>query len=100
MSFMSNAQSSEMSKKQSTSKRGKWEVILYNDNHNTFDHVIDCLMEVCGHNYLQSVQCATVVHNVGQCSIFIDTYDECLAVSEDLKDSGLDIGLMKYKGHV
>ena len=31
----------------------EWHIVLFNDNHNTFDHVIDCLMEVCGHDALK-----------------------------------------------
>lgn len=97
---MSNAQSSEMSKKRLTNKRGKWEVILHNDNRNTFDHVIDSLMDVCGHNYLQSVQCATLVHNNGKCSIFVDTYEECESVLQDLQELELLVTISKYKNYV
>lgn len=94
---MNNAQLSEMSKKQSPSKRGQWEVILHNDNVNTFDHVIDCLMQVCNHSYIQSVQCASIVHNASKCSIFIDSYDECEAVYEELLKLGLLVTISKYK---
>ena len=41
---------------------GGWHIILYNDDHNTFDHVIDCLMAYCGHEVLQAEQCALIVH--------------------------------------
>lgn len=97
---MNNARSSEMSKKQSTSKRGKWEVILHNDNHNTYDHVVDSLMEVCGHNYIQSVQCATLVDRTGKCSIFVDSYDECESVTRELQDLDLTVTMSKYKNYV
>lgn len=97
MSFTNNVQSSEMSKKQSTNKRGKWQVMLHNDNHNTFDHVITCLMESCGHNYLQSVQCAQLVHNTSKCSIFVDSYDECESVFEELHANGLTVTITKFK---
>ena len=43
----------------------EWHIVLFNDNHNTFDHVIDCLMEVCGHDALQAEQCAMIVHFKG-----------------------------------
>lgn len=97
---MNNARSSEMSKKQSTNKRGKWEVILHNDDVNSFDHVIDNLIEVCNHNYLQAVQCATMVHNCGKCSIFVDTHEECLEVQTELREVGLTVSVSKYKSYV
>lgn len=100
MNFMSNVRLSKMSKKQLISKRGKWEVILHNDSHNTFDHVIDCLMEICGHSYIQSVQCATVVHGSTKCSIYIDSFDDCESVRHELKLLGLTATVSKDKSYV
>ena len=94
---MNNAQLSEMSKKKLTSKRGQWQVLLHDDNRITFDHVIDCLMEVCNHSYIQAVQCATITHRVGYCSIYVDNYDYCLEVSEYLCERGLTFTVTKYK---
>ena len=89
-----------MSQKQSKRKRGRYQVILNNDNVNTFDHVIDCLIEICGHNYYQAVQCATLTHGAKQCSIYIDTYDSCENVCEELLKEGLDVVVTKLKKHV
>ena len=97
MSFMNNVRLSEMSKKQSTNKRGQWQIILHDDNVNTFDHVIDCLTEICGHNYYQAVQCATITHNNKQCSIFIDNWTTCNDVSEMLLEEGLRVEVTKFK---
>lgn len=94
---MNNVQSSGMSKKHLTNKRGKWEVILHNDNHNTFDHVIECLMDICAHNYLQAVQCATLVHQKSKCSIVVDTWDECEIICTDLAEQGLTVTISKFK---
>ncbi|NBW18604.1 MAG: ATP-dependent Clp protease adaptor ClpS, partial [Caulobacteraceae bacterium] len=59
-------------KKQSTkSKRGKYQVTLHNDNHNTFNHVVYCLVDACGHNEMQAHQCALIVHNVGVHEYFL-----------------------------
>lgn len=46
-----------------------WHIVLYNDDHNTFDHVIECLMAYCGHEALQAEQCALIVHTRGKCSV-------------------------------
>jgi len=80
-----------MSKKKPPSNRGLHRVVLKDDNHNTFDNVIDSLMEVCGHGYLQSVQCATITHNVGRCSVFEDSYDSCQSTAHRLMQYGLTV---------
>lgn len=47
----------------------KSKLILYNDDVNTFDHVIDCLQTYCGHSLIQAEQCATIVHCKGKCCV-------------------------------
>lgn len=44
-------------------------LILYNDDHNSFDHVIQSLVEVCGHDEIQAEQCAVIAHFRGKCDI-------------------------------
>jgi ATP-dependent Clp protease adaptor protein ClpS len=44
-------------------------LILYNDEINSFDHVIKSLVEVCGHDPVQAEQCAMIVHFKGSCEI-------------------------------
>lgn len=62
------------------------EIILHNDDVNTFDHVIDCLVEICGHDPIQAEQCAWIVHHNGRCSVKRGTYDQleprCTALLE------------------
>lgn len=99
MSITNNVQLLEMSKKQSLSKRGTWQVLLHNDDHNTFDHVVNCLMDICQHSYIQSAQCAHIVHTALQCSIFVDSFDECSAVRDELHEQGLSVTVLKYKKH-
>lgn len=87
----------EMSKKAlKKSKRGKYRVVLHNDNRNTFEHVIDCLIEACGHNEFQAHQCALIVHNAGRCTIFIDSHDSCESVYEYLIKSKLKATMEKH----
>lgn len=45
------------------------EIVLYNDDVNSFDHVIDCLIDTCGHNPLQAEQCSLIVHYNGKCTV-------------------------------
>ena len=51
-------------------------LILYNDDVNTFDYIIDSLIEVCGHDELQAEQCAMIAHYKGKCEILSGSYDE------------------------
>ena len=45
------------------------EIIVYNDDVNTFDHVIDTLMRVCEHTPEQAEQCSLIVHYNGKCTV-------------------------------
>lgn len=44
-------------------------LILYNDDVHTFDYVIQALMDICDHEYIQASQCATLTHFKGKCDI-------------------------------
>ena len=52
------------------------EIILFNDDVNTFDHVIKTLIEVCDHTPEQAEQCSLIVHYKGKCAVKHGTYDE------------------------
>ena len=45
------------------------EIILYNDDVNTFEHVIKTLIKVCDHSPEQAEQCSLIVHYKGKCSV-------------------------------
>ncbi len=51
------------------SKSDHHQIILYNDDVNTFDHVIETLINVCDHTTLQAEQCTLIVHYKGKCSV-------------------------------
>jgi len=54
---------------QSLSKSDHHDIILYNDDLKTFDHVIDVLIKVCDHPAPQAEQCVLIVHYKGKCSV-------------------------------
>ena len=45
------------------------ELVVFNDDVNTFDHVIDALVKVCDHSLEQAEQCTFLIHHRGQCSV-------------------------------
>ena len=65
------------------------EIVLHNDDVNTFEHVIDCLVEVCGHDPIQAEQCAWIVHYNGKCSVKRGTFDQLEPRCTTLMQRGL-----------
>jgi len=65
------------------------EIVLYNDDVNTFDHVIDTLIYACDHTSEQAEQCSLLVHYKGQCTVKTGVYDELEPRCTMLLDAGL-----------
>ena len=64
-------------------------LILHNDDYNTFDHVINCLMKVCGHELEQASQCAHIVHFNGKCDVKYGDFEKLSFMKEKLVNAGL-----------
>lgn len=64
-------------------------LVLYNDDHNTFDFVIECLIEICKHEALQAEQCTYIVHYNGKCSVKNGSYTDLNPMRVALCDRGL-----------
>ncbi|MCT7905089.1 MAG: ATP-dependent Clp protease adaptor ClpS [Candidatus Ornithobacterium hominis] len=64
-------------------------IILYNDDINTFDHVIESLIHVCEHNELQAEQCAMIVHYNGRCDVKSGSYEDLKPRCSALLERGL-----------
>ena len=65
------------------------EIVLYNDDVNTFDHVIDTLMYACEHTPEQAEQCSIIVHYKGKCTVKTGEYTELKPRCGMLLDAGL-----------
>jgi ATP-dependent Clp protease adaptor protein ClpS len=66
-----------------------YEIILYNDDVNTFEYVIDMLVKVCKHSVEQAEQCSYIVHYSGKCSVKSGTIDKLKPICLNLMDAGL-----------
>ena len=67
----------------------KHQIILYNDDVNTFQHVIETLVKVCKHTYQQAEQCAYIVHFSGKCVVKTGSLEELVPICSALLDAGL-----------
>ena len=52
------------------------QIILHNDDVNTFDHVISCLIKYCDHTLEQAEQCAYIVHYKGKCVVKTGSFSD------------------------
>lgn len=66
-------------------------LVLYNDDVNTFDYVIELLMKVCDHDAIQAEQCAMLVHYKGKCSVKKGSFQVLEPMSAILSDAGLTV---------
>ena len=65
---------------------GQNEIIIFNDDVHTFDHVISTLMRICSHSAEQAEQCALIIHYKGKCTVktgeFTDLKPQCSSLLE------------------
>ena len=65
------------------------EIVLYNDDVNTFDHVIEALIYACDHTSEQAEQCSLIVHYKGKCTVKTGEYKDLKPRCSMLLEAGL-----------
>ena len=65
------------------------EIVLFNDDVNTFYHVIETLVDVCNHTFEQAEQCSILVHYKGKCTVKTGAYDDLEPRCSKLLQAGL-----------
>ncbi len=65
------------------------EIVLFNDDVNTFDHVIETLIDVCNHSFEQAEQCSILVHYKGKCTVKTGAYNDLEPRCSKLLQAGL-----------
>ena len=65
------------------------QIVLYNDDVNTFDHVIDTLIYACEHTPEQAEQCSIIVHYKGKCTVKTGSFPDLEPRCSMLLDAGL-----------
>jgi ATP-dependent Clp protease adaptor protein ClpS len=65
------------------------QIVVYNDDFNTFDFVIDSLIKVCKHEVTQAEQCTYIIHFKGKCSVKNGAYKELKPLCTALLERGL-----------
>src|SRR5688500_7143907 len=63
-------------------------IIVFNDDVNTFDHVIDTFIDVLKHSNEQAEQCAWIVHTKGKCKVKQGSYEDLAPMCTAILDRG------------
>ena len=69
------------------------QLILYNDDFNSFQYVEDCLIRVCKHTPEQAQQCALIVHNKGKCNVLHGMIETLVVPANKLTSLGLTVNI-------
>lgn len=72
-----------------TEEEHPFHLIVWNDDVNTFEWVIETLMEICKHSYEQAEQCAYIIHFKGKYSVKEGSYEELKPMCDAITDRGI-----------
>ena len=65
------------------------ELVVFNDDYNTFDHVIDTLIKVCKHTPEQAEQCTWLIHYKGKCTVKFGSFDDLVPMRQGICERGI-----------
>jgi ATP-dependent Clp protease adaptor protein ClpS len=70
------------------------DLIVFNDDFNTFEHVIDTLIKVCNHSVEQAEQCTWIIHYKGKCAVKTGSFDFLKPMKEAICEAGIDAKIL------
>lgn len=70
------------------------DLVVFNDDFNTFDHVITTLIRVCKHSQEQAEQCTLLIHYKGKCAVKNGTFDFLKPMREAICEAGIDARIL------
>jgi len=66
------------------------DLVIYNDDYNSFDHVINSLVKVCKHESIQAEQCTYIIHHNGKCAVKKGALKTLKPMRDALCERGID----------
>ena len=70
------------------------DLVVFNDDVNTFDHVITTLIKVCKHTPEQAEQCTFLIHHKGKCAVKSGSFEFLRPFREAICDEGIDARIL------
>ena len=68
----------------------QYNLIVWNDDVNTFQWVIETLIDYCEMDFIQAEQCSLIIHNTGKCAVYKADYEILKTKKEDIIDRGIN----------
>ncbi len=68
-------------------------LVVFNDDVNTFDYVIQTLVEVCNHTAEQAEQCTVIIHYKGKCKVKEGSFEKLKPMRDAICDRGISAEL-------
>lgn len=69
-------------------------LVVYNDDVNTFEHVIETLIQVCNHSQEQAEQCTYLIHYKGKCTVKVGSFEELEGMCTAIHDRGISADII------
>lgn len=70
------------------------DLVVFNDDVNTFAHVIETLIRVCEHTPEQAEQCTLIIHYNGKCAVKTGSFDYLKPMREAICEVGIDARIL------
>ncbi len=70
------------------------DLVVFNDDFNTFEHVIQTLIRVCRHTAEQAEQCTWLIHYKGKCAVRKGSFDELTPMRTAICEAGIDAKIL------
>lgn len=79
----------EVLEEEAVDEQEEWSLVVFNDDVNTFEHVIQTLIDVCGHTPEQAEQCTWIIHFKGKCKVKNGSFDELASMRNAICNRGI-----------
>jgi ATP-dependent Clp protease adaptor protein ClpS len=70
------------------------DLVVFNDDVNTFDHVIETLIKVCRHTREQAEQCTLIIHYKGKCTVKTGDFDSLKPMRNAICERGISAEIL------
>lgn len=70
------------------------DLVVFNDDINTFEHVTKVLIKVCKHSQEQAEQCTLIIHYKGKCAVKKGSKKQLKPMCQSILDAGIQAAIV------